>query len=29
MGAAVAAAAEQKIEIEFANVESANLVPEI
>jgi len=29
MGATVAAAAEQKIEIEFANVESANLVPEI
>jgi ribosome maturation factor RimP len=29
MGAAVAAAPEQKIEIEFANVESANLVPEI
>jgi ribosome maturation factor RimP len=29
MGAAVAAAAEQKVEIEFANVESANLVPEI
>ena len=29
MGAAVAAAAEQRIEIEFANVESANLVPEI
>jgi ribosome maturation factor RimP len=29
MGAAVAGAAEQKIEIEFANVESANLVPEI
>jgi len=29
MGAAVAAAAEQKIEIEFGNVESANLVPEI
>jgi ribosome maturation factor RimP len=29
MGAAVAAVAEQKIEIEFANVESANLVPEI
>src|SRR5271167_2216564 len=29
MGPAVAAAAEQKIEIEFANVESANLVPEI
>jgi ribosome maturation factor RimP len=29
MGAAVAAAADQKIEIEFANVESANLVPEI
>jgi len=25
----VAAAAEQKIEIEFANMESANLVPEI
>jgi ribosome maturation factor RimP len=29
MGAALAAAAEQKVEIEFANVESANLVPEI
>ena len=29
MGAAVAAAPEQKIEIEFGNVESANLVPEI
>jgi len=29
MGPAVAAAPEQKIEIEFANVESANLVPEI
>jgi ribosome maturation factor RimP len=29
MGPAVAAAPEQKIEIEFGNVESANLVPEI